>query len=327
MADDSDASVTTWPKVPDAWVNILARGSPPVLKRSLDELTKFEDAIYDIPVRRVADVVESDPLMSLNVMMMIGRVQSSRPTEIENIEEALLMMGCVNFVKKALAFQSVDMMLARRPEALLGTLRSAARARRAGAFARQWARMRNDRNEGSSATAALLYEITDLLAWIHAPDKMLQFELVCRENPKRKVALTRWMEFGFEWEELEVKMLRRFKLPERVVTLIKPPPGEDSPTAQMVAMAVRFARRLAEVRDVKILQDELRDIANFLKVPTASLISEMRLENTPLATAALAQPPEPPAKPAPQDKPAAGSGQPPASTSGKVSPKGSNAAA
>lgn len=313
MAEASDASATTWPKVPDAWVNILARGNPPILKRSVDELGQFAETIYDIPVRRVADIVENDPLLALNVMMMIGRFQSSRPTEIENIEEALLMMGCVNFVKKAVTFPTVDAMLAKRPEALLGTLRMAARARRAGMFARQWARMRLDRNESACVIAALLYEITDLLAWIHAPDKMLQFEQVCRDNPRRKLALTRWMEFGFEWDDLEVKMLRRFKLPELVVSMIKPSPADELPSATMVALAVRFARRLAEVRDMRVLQDDLTEIAHFLKVPTAKLVREMRLENTPLAAAALAAPPPPP--PAPVQEPAA------------TPPNGSNAAA
>jgi len=327
MAEASEESTKIWPKVPDAWVNILARGSPPVLKRSLDDLSQFQDAIYDVPVRKVADIVESDPMLTLNLMMTIGRLQSSRPTQLENVEEALLMLGCVNFVKKALAFETVDAMLAKRPEALLGTLRAAARARRAGAFARVWARMRNDRNEAASATAALLYEITDLLAWIHAPDKMLEFEHVCRENPKRKVALTRWMEFGFEWEDLETKMLRRLKLPERVVALIKPPPGEDLPTAQMVGMAVRFARRLTEVRDAKVLQDDLRDVAKFLKVSTARLVTEMRLENTPLAMAALDTPPESPGQPATQGRAGAAGGQPPTLGGGAASPKGSNAAA
>lgn len=291
MAEASDESVTTWPKVPDAWVNILARGSPPVLKRSLDDLSQFRDAIYDVPVRKVADVVESDPMLSLNLMMVIGRFQSSRPTQIENIEEALLMLGCVNFVKKAMTFPTVDAMLAKRPEALLGTLRAAARARRAGMFVRQWARMRSDRNESACVIAALLYEITDLLAWIHAPDKMIQFEAVVRENPKRKITLTRWMEFGFEWEELEVKMLRRFKLPELVHTLIKPSPAEESPSADMVARAVAFSRKLAESRDMRALQDDLHEIARMLKVPTSRLIREMKLENTPLAMAAVSAPP------------------------------------
>ena len=295
MAEASDESVTTWPKVPDAWINILARGSPPVLKRSLDDLARFHDAIYDIPVSKVADVVESDPMLTLNLMMIVGRFQSSRPTQIETVEEALLMLGCVNFVKKAMTFPTVDAMLAKKPEALLGTLRAAARARRAGMFVRQWARMRNDRNENACVVAALLYEITDLLAWIHAPEKMMQFEFVVRENPKRKITLTRWMEFGFEWEELEVKMLRRFKLPDVVTALIKPSPAEESPSAEFVARAVDFSRKLAESRNMGMLQEELREIARMLKVPMVKLVREMKLENTPLAAAASA--PEPPVEP------------------------------
>ncbi len=292
MAEASDESVTTWPKVPDAWVNILARGSPPVLKRSLDDLSQFSDAIYDVPVRKVADVVESDPMLSLNLMMVIGRFQSSRPTQIENIEEALLMLGCVNFVKKAMTLQTVDAMLAKRPEALLGTLRAAARARRAGMFVRQWARMRNDRNESACVIAALLYEITDLLAWIHAPEKMMHFEAVVRENPKRKITLTRWMEFGFEWDELETKMLRRLKLPEMVCSLIKPTQAEESPSADLVAKAVAFSRKLAESRDMRAMRDDLYEIARVLKVPTSRLIRDMKLENTPLALAAVSESPD-----------------------------------
>jgi HD-like signal output (HDOD) protein len=301
MAEASDDSVTTWPKAPDAWVNILARGSPPVLKRSLDDLSRFQDAIYDIPVRTVADVVESDPMLTLNLMMVVGRFQSSRPTQIESVEEALLMLGCVNFVRKAMTFQTVDAMLAKRPEALLGTLRAAARARRAGMFLRQWARMRNDRNEGACVVAALLYEIADLLAWIYAPEKMIQFESVVRENPRRKITLTRWMEFGFEWDELENKLLRRFKLSDLVTTLIKPTPAEQTPSSELVARGVDFSRKLADSRNINMLQDELRDIARMLKVPTAKLVREMRLENTPLAAAASV--PEPPVEP-PADPPA-----------------------
>ena len=87
MAEAED-SVSTWPKVADAWVSILARGQPPVLKRTQDELSKFADAIYEVPVGEVSAIVENDPLMTLNLMMMVGRFNSSRPTEIENVEES-----------------------------------------------------------------------------------------------------------------------------------------------------------------------------------------------------------------------------------------------
>jgi len=287
MADAANESVTVWPKVPDAWVNILARSSPPVLKRSLDDLAKFQDALYEVPVRKVADVVEADAMLALNLMILVGRSQGTRPTEVENIEEALLMVGIVNFVKKAMAFPTVDSILAKRPEALLGTLRSAARARRAAMFVRQWARIRSDRNEGACVIATLLYEVTEVLAWIHAPEKMMAFEQVVRDNPKRKLKLTRWMEFGFEWEDLELKMLRRFKLPELVVTLIKPNPSEASPSADLVARAVKFSRKLAESRDMRALQDDLHEIARLLKVPTRRLVIDMKLDNTPLAAAAI----------------------------------------
>jgi HD-like signal output (HDOD) protein len=298
MAEAADDAVTVWPKVPDAWVNILARSSPPVLKRSLDELAQFQDAIYEVPVRRVADIVESDPMLSLNMMILMGRFQTSRPTQVDNIEEALLMIGCVNFVKKAVTFPTVDALLAKRPEALLGTLRAAARARRAGMFVRQWAHMRNDRNEAACVIAALLYEITDLLAWIHAPEKMMALDQVVRENPKRKLKLTRWMEFGFEWEDLEIKLLQRFKLPDLIIAMIKPSPAEQSPSADIVARSVAFSRKLAESRDMRALQDDLYEIARMLKVPTSRLVREMKLENTPLGMAAAAAPPEPVPEPA-----------------------------
>jgi len=282
MADASDASTSTWPKVADAWVNILARQAPPVLKRSQDELAKFEENIYDIPVRVLVDVVEGDPMMTLSLMLVIGRFQSSRPTEIEDTHQALMMIGCGNFAKKSLSLPTIESMLARRPEALLGALRATARARRAAAFARKFAELRLDRNEGPAALAALLYEITDLLAWIYAPDKMLQFEEVVRENPRRKIALTRWMEFGFEWEDLENKVLKRFKLPEIVRELIKP--GEDAPlTAEMVKLAVTFAKQLSNPRDTESMRVTLRRISAFLKVPVSTLITELKLETTPLA--------------------------------------------
>lgn len=285
MAEASDASKTTWPKIADAWVNIIARTAPPVLKRSQDELAKFEENIYDIPVKTLADIVESDPMMTLNLMQTIGRNQNSRPTEIENVQEALMMMGCGNFAQRSLMLPTIDTVLAKRPEALLGALRATARARRAAMFARSFAKLRLDRNEGAAALAALLYDVTDLLAWIYAPDKMLEFEQVCRDNPRRKLALTRWMEFGFEWDELEVKVLRRFRLPEIIRMLIKPT-EESPPTAEMVRMAVEFSKQLSNPKDVESMRSNLRRIATFLKVPVPALIQEMRLENSPLAVMA-----------------------------------------
>ena len=282
MADLPDASDTTWPKFPDAWLNILARNPPPVLKRSKDELAKFEESIYDIPVRFLADVVESDPMMTVNLMLVMGRFQSSRLTEVENVQEALMMIGCGDFAKRALLLPTVDETLANRPEALLGALRCTARARRAAMLARTFAKIRNDRNEGAAALAALLYEITDLLVWIYAPAKMLQFEQVVRENPRRKLALTRWVEFGFEWDELGAKLLRRFKLPELIRILIKP--TDDAPnTADMVRLAVEFSARLANPKDTDALRTSLRRVSAFLKVPMSKLVQELRLENSPVA--------------------------------------------
>jgi HD-like signal output (HDOD) protein len=288
MAEAADDAVTVWPKVPDAWVNILARSSPPVLKRSLDELAQFQDAIYEVPVRRVADIVESDPMLSLNLMILMGRFQTSRPTQVDNIEEALLMIGCVNFVKKAVTFPTVDALLAKRPEALLGTLRAAARARRAGMFVRQWAHMRNDRNEAACVIAALLYEITDLLAWIHAPEKMMALDQVVRENPKRKLKLTRWMEFGFEWDELETKLYKRCRLPTLVSDMIKPQRGQQSPSSKLVHLAAGFSRRLSENRDHKAMVRDLGELSVLLKMPIGKLLEHLKLENTPLAEAVRA---------------------------------------
>ena len=284
MAEAED-SVSTWPKVADAWVSILARGQPPVLKRTQDELSKFADSIYEVPVGEVSAIVENDPLMTLNLMMMVGRFNSSRPTEIETVEEALLMIGCVNFIKKALYFPSVDVMLAKRPEALLGTLRALARARRAGVFAKDWAQLRADRNEGAVIISALLFEIADILAWVYAPDKMLEFEAVLRDNPKRKLGLTRWMEFGFEWDELELKLLQRWKLPQLVITMIKPLATEETSSSKLVALAASFSRKLSENRDTKGMIRDLEAISLLLKMPTRKLLRHLKLDGTPLATA------------------------------------------
>jgi|GEM_PF-1790329 len=287
FAEDED-SPSKWPKVAEAWVNILSRGQPPILKRTQDELKQFEETIYEVPVRTIATIVENDPLMTLNLMMVVGRFNSSRPTEVETIEEALLMIGCVNFIKKAIRIDTVDALLAKRPEVLLGALRAVARARRAGIFAKDWAHIRNDRNEGAVMIASLLFDIVDVLAWVYAPEKMMEFEAVVKENPRRKIALSRWMEFGFEWDELETKLYKRWRLPTLVSDMIKPQRGQQSPSSKLVHLAAGFSRRLSENRDHKAMVRDLGELSVLLKMPIGKLLEHLKLENTPLAEAVRA---------------------------------------
>ena len=280
---EAELSRTAWPKTADAWVSILARGQPPVLKRTQDELSKFADAIYEISVADLARIVENDPMMTLNLMIMVGRFNGSRPTEIETIEEALLMIGCGNFIEKAMHMPCLDVILAKRPDALLGALRGMARARRAGAIAKDLARVRADRNEGAVVIASLLFETAEVLAWVYAPDKMIEFVAIVKENPRRKIALTRWMEFGFEWEELGLKLLKRFRFPALVIRLIMPTKAEVNPSSRLVALAAGFSRKLSENRDPKGIARDFEEMRLLVKMPSEKLIPLLKLDGTPYA--------------------------------------------
>jgi HD-like signal output (HDOD) protein len=152
----------------EAWVDKLSRSEIPVLRRTAEQLGGMRADLERVSVRQAATVVQNDPLMTCRLLVHVARLRrgGSATHDIETTEQALLMIGVVRFLETFAGVVTVEQTLGERREALVGALRVAGRSRHAARLAVDWAVFRNDLHVFEIATAALLHDIAELMAWI-----------------------------------------------------------------------------------------------------------------------------------------------------------------
>ncbi|NBU12225.1 MAG: HDOD domain-containing protein [Betaproteobacteria bacterium] len=271
----------------DAWIDRLTRSEIPVLHRTETLLTAMRGDVDRLSVRQVAAVVQNDPMMTCRLLVHVARLRrnSRQPHDIETTDQALLMIGVVRFIENFVRVPTIESVLSGQPEALVGALRVAVRSRRASRYATDWAALRNDLHVFEVATAALLFDMAELLAWIYAPEKALQFDAMCRENPSARTAHLQEVLFGFNFTDLKLALNRHWDAPEYLISLMDGTHTHPTPSHLTVRLAADFARHSARGWDNPALTDDIHAISDLLKMPVSTLLLRLKLQDTPLAAA------------------------------------------
>lgn len=267
----------------EAWVDRLGRLEIPVLRRTAGELAQMRGDLDRVSVRTVAAAVQNDPLMTCRLLVHVAKVRRGglATHDIETTEQALLMIGVVRFLETFSRVTTVEALLGAHREALVGALRVAGRSRHAARYATDWAVFRNDLHVFEIATAALLHDIAELVAWIHAPVTMLELDRLCRAFPRRRTADLQRELFGFSFNELKLALNRAWQAPAYLIGLMDDEQTGNHPSHATVRLAAALARHSQRGWDDPAIPDDLRGISELLRLPVVAVAARLGIEVPP----------------------------------------------
>lgn len=268
-----DASTATL----EGWVAYMGDKPLPVLARTTRELALLRETENTVSARTIAQVILHDPLMTLRVLAFIeARRSRSQHTDITTIERALMMIGITPFFAHFESLPTLEDHLHGHPQALLGVMRVIARARKASAWAREWARMRHDIDVDEITVATLLHDVAEILCWVFAPKLSLKLRDLLRANPTMRTAAAQRAVFNVTSHDLQLALARAWKLPALLVELMGGA-ANPSPRVRNVQYAVNLARHSAKGWDDPALPDDFKDIEELLHISHEALLGRLGL--------------------------------------------------
>lgn len=259
----------------DAYVDFLSAQDVPVLRRTLREFEALAAAQDSVSGKQVAAVVLADPLMT---MKLLTTLQANRPAkqnhDITTIDRAIMMMGITPFFNTFSAMPTVEDTLAGHSNALIGVLKVIGRARRAAHYARDWAILRHDLDVDEVTVAALLLEAVEIMCWTFSPTLTLRVYEMQRANRWLRSAEAQRRVFGVTAQEIQVALVRAWKLPQLLVTLMDDA-NADNPRVRNVQLAADFARHLEFGWDNDALPDDIAEIGKLVHLNREPLLARL----------------------------------------------------
>jgi HD-like signal output (HDOD) protein len=262
-----------------AWASRFDVARLPVLAATVDELTLAREQEDNADAHSLAQVISSDPLMTLKLFAHLGWLRRGRDSgEPETVTAALVMLGVTPFFRQFSALTSVDDALSDRPEALAGFQDVLHRCHRAAHFATAFAAQRLDHDVAVIGSAALLHDFADLLLWLHEPDAAQLIRERQRADPSLRSAAAQQQVLGITLPELQHELMLRWRLPKLLSQIADDAHHNDSAQVRNVVLAVRLARHTAIDWQNPAVPDDVREIAELLHLgiePTRQLLIEL----------------------------------------------------
>ncbi len=266
--------IHTAPRDLAQWVVLFDAAQLPILAATADELDLMrlnEDAV---DAHLLAEVVASDPLMTLKLLAHVAHLRRGRAgsrgdseTDAETVTEALVMLGISPFFR-AFGAQpaTVEAQLADQPAALAGFQEVLARSRRAARFAIGFAVHRMDYDAPVIHEAALLHDFAELLLWLRAPGLALQIAQRQQADSTLRSAALQHEVLHIELDELEHALMLAWRLPALLVQITDEHAAQTTLQMRNVQLAIRLSRHSALGWDNAALPDDLHDIAELLSI-------------------------------------------------------------
>jgi HD-like signal output (HDOD) protein len=271
------ASISRAPADVDAWARCFDARSLPVLASTalvIEDLRANEDAV---DAHSLADSLAHDPLMTLKVLAHVAHARRGREgTDAETLTAALVMLGITPFFRAFGEQTTVEAHLAKVPGALEGFQAVLRRSHRAARFALAFAVQRIDHDAAVIHEAALLHDFAELLIWLYAPH--LAFEVARRQAADRtlRTAVAQRAVLNIEVPELQHALMVLWRLPRLLIDVADDQRQSVSAQARSVMLAIRLARHTAGDWDNPALSDDVRDIAELLRMGTEPTLALLR---------------------------------------------------
>ncbi|MDO9281273.1 MAG: HDOD domain-containing protein [Methylotenera sp.] len=250
----------------NAWVDYISTAAIPVLKLTARELGQLQQDEDNTSARAIAAVVHHDPMMVFKVLSYSQKHRSrSQLQDLVEVEQAILMMGTSAFFRNIPPTPLVEDTLKANLQALTHLLRLIRRAHRAAKFAAEWAAHLMDLHAEEVLIATLLHDLSEMLMWCYAPDKM---NTMCTMQAADKTLRSKAVQqevLGFQLQELQQRIVEAFQLPPLLSKLMQDQASQEQRVLN-VKYAVNLARHSANGWDDAALPDDYRDIAQFLRM-------------------------------------------------------------
>ncbi len=276
-----------------AWVEHFAEIELPVLRHTVQQLNDLRATAETINTRKLAAIIEHDPLMTLRVFRtMQQRRSKSQSADITTIERSLVMMGTQGFYDSLQDLPIIEQQLKGYPKAMLGLLKVIARSRHAAAWARDWALLRQNASFEEVTMAALLHDFVEILMWCFAPSLASQArDRLATDSASRSGPIQQEI-FGAPLEEIMVELVTQWGLPPLLRTLMHPGNAEAG-NVRNVKLAVDLARHSGNSWNDAALPDDYRAIETLLHIGHSQLLERIGAPAEQIQAARLAEESDP----------------------------------
>jgi HD-like signal output (HDOD) protein len=266
------------------WVGLFDHRSLPVLASTALALEDLRDVEDEVDAHLLTQTVASDPLMTLKLLAHVAELRRGRDgSDVETVTEALVMLGIPPFFRAFSLLPTVEERLALEPQALEGFQRVLARSNRAARFAIGFAVHRMDHDAPVIHEAALLHDFADMLLWLRAPQLAMQMQRRQEADPALRTAAVQREVLHVELADLQHALMLAWRLPSLLVQITDDHAQHPTTQARNVQLAIRVARHSANGWDNPALPDDVRDIADLLRLgqePTARLLAEIDADDS-----------------------------------------------
>lgn len=248
----------------EGWAAFLSQATIPVLKQTARRLAVSRQGTECPSPRDIAEIIAPDPMMTVKLLRYLQHNKHRRQEhEVVEIEQALLMMGVETFLREVPPEPTLDAVLHEHNEALLSLLRVLNRARRASAYAFDWALRRRDMHFEEVRIAALLHELAEMLMWCFASTEMLRIHALQQRDKTLRSRDAQAQVLGFALDDLQSALAREWSLPKLLLNLMDSKCAGD-PRVRNVVLAVNLARHSANGWDDAALPDDYARTGEFL---------------------------------------------------------------
>ncbi|MDI1309391.1 MAG: HDOD domain-containing protein [Methylotenera sp.] len=266
----------------NTWINFIRNAEIPVLKHTAREVARLKEDEDNQSARAISTAVLNDPMMIFRVLSFAQNHRAKKQLQdLAQADQAILMMGTTSFFTYLSPKILVEDMLKSNLPALMNLLKLVRRAHQAAHFAADWATHLADLHAEEVRTAALLHDLSEMLMWCFAPDKMNAIYALQQADKSLRSAAAQEEVLGFKLLDLQKELVAAFQLPPLLSKLMQDSASSEQ-RVRNVTLAVNLARHSANGWDDAALPDDYRDIAELLRMDVAKV---MRIVGTP-ATAA-----------------------------------------
>ena len=273
--------VTRAPRDVAGWAALFEPLSLPVLGQTARAIAVLRDNEDAVDAHLLNDTVAADPLLTLKLMAHVAGLRRSRDADSrgdpETVTAALVMLGIGPFFRAFGDCPTVEQQLAGRPDALEGFRAVLRRSHRAANFALGFAVHRMDHDAPVIHEAALLHDFAEMLLWLRAPELALAIAARQAADPALRSACVQRELLNIELPDLQQALMLAWRLPPLLVK-ISDDRHADSDAVKNVLLAIRVARHSARGWDNAALPDDVRDVADLLRLgegPARRLLDEL----------------------------------------------------
>jgi HD-like signal output (HDOD) protein len=248
------------------WVDFIKTADIPVLKQTAREIARLQEDEDKLSARAITAAVLNDPMMVFRVLSYSQKHKSKHQLQdLLQVEQALLMMGTTTFFRDIPPNFLVEDTLKDNLTALMHLLRLIHRAHRAAHFAADWATHLADLHAEEVRIAALLHDLSEMLMWCFAPDKMNTIHNKQQADKTLRSHAVQQEVLGFKLHDLQKELVEVFQLPPLLSKLMQDEALNEQ-RVRNVTLAVNLARHSANGWDDAALPDDYHDIAEFLRM-------------------------------------------------------------